>query len=173
MSQASLITNSAARARGLAQALLKDVDPQRAARLAQGANGPIDANHPTFVYGHLSLYHPMLITMLGQDPGDAAVPDTYDALFNRTAQCIDDPDASKYPPLEEVVEHFMRGSEAAQNAVSNASDEAFATPTPNEKYRAIFPTVGDMANFLLNDHVMFHLGQVSTWRRCEGLGHAM
>ncbi len=35
-----------------------------------------------------------------------------------------------------------------------------------------FPTLGALANFLMNNHVMMHIGQVSTWRRAMGLPSA-
>ena len=173
MTKASLITSSAKRATALAEGMLNGVDPTRAARFADGANGPINANHPTFVYGHLSLYNAMLIGMLGQDASAAAVPDTYEGLFKHGVECVDDPDGSAYPSLQEAVKHYQRGSAAAIDAIDACTDEQLSAQTPDENFRSVFPTVGDAANFLLNDHVMFHLGQVSTWRRAEGLGSAM
>lgn len=173
MSTASIITNSATRAHGLAEGLLNGIAPDRAARFANGASGPINANHPTFVYGHLSIYNAMIVGMLGQDPTAAAAPDNYQDLFKHGVACLDDADGSRYPSLAEVVEHFKRGSDISIAAINAASDEQLDAPTPDENFRKSFPTVGDAANFLLNDHVMFHLGQVSTWRRAEGLGSAM
>lgn len=173
MSKAALIINSATRAHGLAEALLEGVDPDRAARFANGANGPINANHAVFVYGHLSLYYARLITMLGQDDAAAAVPEHYQDLFKHGAECVDDSDGSVYPALQEVAGHVKRGREAAFAVVNACSDDQLSAETPDENFRKAFPTVGDVANFLLNDHVMFHLGQMSTWRRAEGLGSAM
>ena len=113
MSKASIITNSATRALGLAEGLLNGIAPERAGRFANGANGPINANHPAFVYGHLSIYNAMILSMLGQDTAPAAVPDTYEGLFKHGVECVDDADGSAYPSLEEAVEHFKRGSAAS------------------------------------------------------------
>lgn len=173
MSKATLITTSAQRALGLAEALLDGVAPDRAARFANGANGPIHANHPVFIYGHLSIYNARLIGMLGQDAAAAKVPDAYEDLFKHGVECVDDSTGKVYPSLQEAFDNLKRGSEAAFAAVDACSDEQLAAQTPDENFRAAFPTVGDVANFLLNDHVMFHLGQASTWRRAEGLGSAM
>ncbi|XAL98428.1 DinB family protein [Phycisphaeraceae bacterium D3-23] len=173
MSQASVISDCAARVSGLGDALLNGIDAQRAARFANGSGGPINANHPVFVYGHLSLYNAMLITMLGKDASDAKVPDTYEGLFKHGVECVDDPQGEVYPSLAEVVTHFKRGTQAAIKAVESCTDEELDAQTPEEGFRSLSPTVGGIANFLLNDHTMFHLGQVSTWRRCEGLGSAM
>lgn len=173
MSKAALIINSATRAHGLAEALLEGVAPDRAARFANGANGPINANHAVFIYGHLSLYYARLITTLGQDAAAAAVPEHYQDLFKHGAECVDDADGSVYPSLQEVVDHVKRGREAAFAVVNACTDDQFDAETPDENFRKILPTVGDVANFLLNDHLMFHLGQMSTWRRAEGLGPVM
>lgn len=173
MPQASLITTTTQRVLGLIDALLQDIPADRAARFAVGADGPINANHPVFIIGHLSIYNAKLVAMLGQDPAAAALPDHYEALFQHGAACIDDADGSAYPSLEEVVGHLKRGAVAANAAVNACSDEQLDAQTPDENFRASFPTLGVMANFLLNDHTMFHLGQLSTWRRAEGLGSAM
>ncbi|MEM9415462.1 MAG: DinB family protein [Planctomycetota bacterium] len=173
MSQASTIAACATRALGLAEGLLNGIDAQRAARFTHGANGPVNANHPAFVYGHLSLYNAMLIGMLGKDASDAQVPVTYEGLFKHGVECVDDPNGDIYPSLDEVVENFKRGTQAAIKAVESCTDDELNAQTPDEGFRTLAPTVGGIANFLLNDHTMFHLGQVSTWRRCEGLGSAM
>ena len=43
---------------------------------------------------------------------------------------------------------------------------------PMEGLRSRCATVGEVANFMLVMHTSFHLGQMSTWRRCMGLGPA-
>ena len=44
-----------------------------------------------------------------------------------------------------------------------------AQENPIEGFRSRAPTIGDAANFLMNSHAMFHLGQLSAWRRAMGL----
>jgi hypothetical protein len=36
----------------------------------------------------------------------------------------------------------------------------------------LFPTIGSMQAFYVGGHMTFHLGQVSAWRRMQGLGPA-
>ena len=60
------------------------------------------------------------------------------------------------------------------DAVRATSTETFAADNPMEgRMKEMFPTVGVAVNFLVNNHVMMHLGQISTWRRLMGLGSAM
>ena len=43
-------------------------------------------------------------------------------------------------------------------------------PNPTAgRARELFPTIGAVVAFYLAGHVLNHLGQLSTWRRCIGL----
>jgi uncharacterized damage-inducible protein DinB len=55
------------------------------------------------------------------------------------------------------------------DAVESMDDAILLTPTAHEGYAKIFPVTGPTLIFMLNNHTMMHLGQVSTWRRCMGL----
>ena len=41
----------------------------------------IDSNHPAFVYGHLCIYSPRIVTELGGDASAIAVDEAWDAIF--------------------------------------------------------------------------------------------
>jgi hypothetical protein len=41
------------------------------------------------------------------------------------------------------------------------------------RIKEIFPFVGLAINFMLNNHNMMHVGQVSAWRRAMGLPSVM
>ncbi len=155
-----------------ADAMIKDVTPQQFARLAAVAGTLVQSNHPAFVFGHLSLYFPKVLTALGQPaPGN---PPMFEELFTNGKPCVDDPDARKYPAMQAIVAHFNNGYEAAVAAVTRATDADLAKPNPAEgRMKEMFPTAGDVINFYLSAHPMSHLGQVSAWRRMVGLGSAM
>jgi hypothetical protein len=38
--------------------------------------------------------------------------------------------------------------------------------------KQLFPTLGSVQTFYCGGHMMMHLGQMSAWRRMEGLGSA-
>ena len=153
---------------GYGEALLAGITPDKFARKAEG----VDANHPAWNFGHLSIYPDMLLEMIGK--GDLADPkDGYEALFSKDTQCKDDPEGSIYPPMDEIMAHFKDRHEVLINALEGLSDEDFARPNPRESMADRFPTVGAMANFMLVGHCMMHHGQTSTWRRAMGLGSAM
>jgi len=169
---AASILPAARLVRGYAETLIKGIPAANAAAKPRGQSGPVDTNHPVFVFGHLSLYPARALTMIGIDPSIAAVPASWEPLFKAGAPCLDDPAGSKYPSLAEVMVAFFRGTDALIAAVAETDDVVFLKPNPNEAARERFPTIGAAVNFYLVGHPMMHAGQVSAWRRCMGLPSA-
>lgn len=171
---ADMLAVSAKRTRGYAEKLLQGIEPSMAARKPKGeGNRTIDANHPAFVFGHLGLYPARVVQMLGENSDALKAPEAWEALFKAGAPCLDDGEAKAYPPLPALAEQFFRATDGAIAVLERLPDERLLAPMPDERWRASFPTVGSMALFLLNNHAMMHLGQVSTWRRCMGLPGVM
>lgn len=151
-----------------ADILLKGITHDRFARKPQG----FDTNNPAFVYGHLAIYPERVFDLIGRP--ELARPDQrFIDLFSAGKPCLDDPDARIYPAMDEIIARFRTRYEALLPVLAETSDEPFARINPNEKMRDRFPTVGAAVNFLISGHMMIHLGQVSAWRRCMGLGSAM
>ncbi|MEM1071335.1 MAG: DinB family protein [Planctomycetota bacterium] len=153
-------------------ALLRDgIAGDRFARFAVGTSGAVDSNHPAFVFGHLSLYPSRVSELLGLDL-DVRVPEPWQALFAPGAACVDDPDGTVYPSMESLVAIFDESHERLFAGMAGVTLERLAEPTPHERYRQRFPTTMSAVTFLLTAHPMLHLGQLSAWRRFEGLGPA-
>jgi len=156
---------------GHAQQLLDGVTPEQFARFATPGGKTVESNHPAFIYGHLALYASRVVQMSGRKA--TLAPENFDELFSNNATCVDDPDGSVYPPMDVVTDVFFSGYQAALDAVTAASDESLANPNPaGGKLTERFPTVGSMCNFMSCGHIMMHLGQMSAWRRMQGLGPA-
>ena len=159
---------------GLAEAMLKDIKPEQFARKPRFGDTTVNTNHPAFVYGHLATYPARIAAALGLDLPATQMPAHYADLFAAGKECQDDPEGKIYPPMQEITEKFFAAYRAVAAEVPNISDEALARPNPAEgRMKEMFPTIGALTNFLLTSHVMMHLGQVSAWRRCFGLGSAM
>lgn len=151
----------------LANALLKGISPADFARMPTG----VKANTPAFCYGHLALYPERLLAMVGRE--DVARPDAkYEEWFASGRECKDDPSRTIYPSMEEIVARFTTRHEFLLGVLPEIDDAVFDRPTPNPRLVDRFPRIGNAASFLLLAHPMLHLGQVSTWRRCMGLGSA-
>jgi hypothetical protein len=108
----------------------------------------------------------------GEDASSIVPSESFRQKFDHTAQCVDDPNAMVYPPMEEITERFFAGHRRAIDALERANDAQFVVPNPNEAMRAKFATAGSMFGFYLGGHVMMHMGQLSAWRRMMGLGRA-
>lgn len=171
MSIGLMIAESAKLSLGYGQKLLAGVSADQFARFAPGESGLVTSNHGAFIYGHLSLYSPRVVEQLGGDVSSLAPSDKFVAVFDQSVQCVDDPDGTVYPSMDEITERLFTTQEAAIAALINASDEALMAPNENAMSDR-FTTVGSMMNFYLGGHFMIHMGQMSAWRRMMGLGAA-
>lgn len=167
-----MIAASARLGLGYAERLLKDVTPEQFARYAKIGDTVIESNHPAFIYGHLSLYSSRIIDDLGGDARPFLPSAEFERLFSKDAKCVDDAGGSIYPAMSDVTSALLDGYRAAGDALENADDSLFEVENPNQAMRAKFPTKGAMHAFYIGGHFMFHMGQMSAWRRMMGLGPA-
>lgn len=165
------ISDSLRQSLGYAERLLQGVTPDVFARFARPGGHMVESNHPAFIYGHLSLYAPRILQDLGEPA--PATPEGFEQVFSKDATCVDDPEGTIYPAMEQVVDFFQSGYEQALQALIAATDETFLQPNPLGGVMAEkFPTLGSMHNFYVGGHIMIHMGQMSAWRRMQGLGRA-
>lgn len=128
-------------------------------------------NHPAWCFGHLSIYPDRFFTNFFSRPDLARTNAEFEALFSAGTECS--PDPALYPSKEQVMAHFAGRYKAMIEYIPTLSDELLAQANPNEKMRDRFPTVGHGVFFLFSNHIMMHLGQVSSWRRAVGLPGVM
>ena len=173
----TIIADAAERTQGLAAKLLVGVTAQTFARKPHlhkdGKPFVVDTNHPAFVYGHLSIYPARVLTMMKLDAAAHTMSDAYIELFKAGAPCLDDAEGRIYPKMDEIVANYTKGYAAVIAATRGVNDALLLEANPDEQRRQFFPTIGHAVVFMLNNHVMMHLGQVSAWRRCFGLASAM
>ena len=167
-----MIAASAKLGLGYAERLLKDIPAEKYARFAQVQGTVIESNHPAFIYGHLGLYASRVIAELGCDPSAYNPSAEYEKIFSKDAVCVDDPDHSIYPAMDEVNAHLFTNYQAAIAALEQAEDSVFEHQNPNEAMRQKFATIGAMHGFYVGGHFMMHMGQMSAWRRMAGFGPA-
>ncbi len=161
---------NAVRTREIALALARDIPSETFARLPLGESGPIYMNHPAFVYGHLTLYPARVLKMAGLDQSLAAAPYWYEEVFGSDAICRDDPFGETYPDKDEIVSQFGTALRTTAELVRGLPDDILEeTHTMSPELGSTMLSLGAAAEYLLNNHPMFHLGQISAWRRCMGL----
>jgi len=163
---AGYILDGLRRTLGYADLLVKDIPADRFAFMPHPT-----MNHPAFCIGHLSLYPNRVFQILDR-PELIVEKAGYPELFQAGVACRCE--EGLYPHKDEIVARYRERYAKVMEVLPSVPDEAFARQNPLEgRMRELFPFVGSAVNFLLNNHNMMHLGQVSSWRRTVGLPAAM
>lgn len=123
-------------------------------------------NHPAWTYGHLALYPERGLKLIGRDDL-AEENEPWNELFKAGSEC--DPDGSKYPAKDEIIERFKARHELIGELIPSVPDSVYDAPLPMKEMADFFPKIGHALHFLFANHLMMHLGQVSTWRRAMGM----
>ena len=142
-----------------ARRLVADVPPEKMA--AQPAPG---MNHAAWVLGHLVFTCDVIGKLIGLAP---AMPEPWLPIFNNESRPSDDP--TIYPDKLTLLAALERGHTLVADALAQAPATILEQPLPNENYRTLFPTIGDILVYLTTAHEAVHLGQLSAWRRAQGL----
>lgn len=165
----SMIADSAKLSVGYVKHLLKGVDPVHFGRFAVAGGQTIQSNHPAFILGHLNLYPSVVVSELGGDASSIAPSSEDEALFSPAAKCLDDPDGTLYPSMDEITSNFFATHQVAIDVLLASGDELFAAENPDQRLREKFATLGSLHAFYMGGHMMLHIGQFSAWRRAMGL----
>ncbi len=142
-----------------ARRLVADIPEEKMA--VQPAEG---MNHAAWVLGHLAYVFDSMIAVWGQKP---SMSPEWKALFNVPSKPM--PESNKYPSKAELWDAYQQAYQRIVEAVRSASDEDLAREFPNPKLRTSLPTVGVAMVHILTSHQGQHLGQLSAWRRAQGL----
>jgi hypothetical protein len=143
-----------------ALALLADLTDEQFV-LRPGGN----MNHPAWILGHVSLYHPVTVQLLR---GEAIDDPKNNVLFGFAGQGPVD-GIQAYGSKQSLVSTFEAGHEQVAQALLSAEPQAFERPPSLERWAKMYPTVEFMLPDLLIHHESMHIGQISIWRRAAGL----
>lgn len=138
--------------------LLADLSEQQV--IAQPAPG---VNHPAWVLSHLNLYHPVLVAIARKQP----FPDPREHTFGMKSK--PETTRSAYPSKDALVQAWVSGHESVAAALREAGPGVLDWETPLERWRPTMPKVGILLPYLMLVHENTHLGQISMWRRVQGL----
>lgn len=122
-------------------------------------------NHPAWILGHVSLYHPAAVALLAGKPFDDPKNDDLFGFAGRGP--IDD--IAPYGSKRAIVQRFAEGHEQVAQSLLAAPSSAFTQKPSLERWAAMYPTVEFMLPDLLLFHESMHIGQISAWRRAAGL----
>ena len=79
-------------------------------------------------------------------------------------------DASRYPSKAVLLEALEAAHASIAAALPGIPASRWTESTPIEEIRGFLPTLGDCFVFVMAAHENIHLGQLSAWRRVQGLG---
>ncbi len=144
---------------GFLKSLLEGIDDGK--MTAQPKPG---MNHPVWIVGHLIDTMGFTAKLAG---ATYKSPEGWDELFGFKSNPVDD--AGKYPSMAALVAELDKAVEAVGPSLEMIDSAALAAEMPDEGFRKMMPTVGDGLAFLLNGHITMHLGQLSAWRRAQGM----
>ncbi len=124
---------------------------------------PSGANHPAWLFSHMNIYHPALIAMLrGQ-----SFEDLKTHRFGMQGKPLQD--ASLYGTKQTIIDTFLKGHADVAATMREVGEKAFEHDMPLERWRGPFPKVGSILGYLMLVHESTHLGQLSAWRKVQGL----
>jgi uncharacterized damage-inducible protein DinB len=131
------------------------------------SGGGTIANHATWIVGHLATTDDWFMQQMGA-ASELELSAAWHELFGGGSKPEDD--ASKYPPIDELVSAMQAQRERLVQWFSERSEKELAAASP-EKWAKYAPTVADFA-FFLAWHEGYHGGQLSVVRKCMGLAPA-
>lgn len=161
-SSAQFLAGNLRLAVGYAESLAKDIPAEKFAFKPHPT-----INHPAWCFGHLALYPDRTFGMLLGRSDLARVNERFTKLFEPGTKCEDN--AAVYPPKDEIMAELRARHAVMIDYLDRVDDEVLQRETTHERYKARFPKIGHALHFLFANHIMMHLGQVSSWRRCVGL----
>lgn len=144
------------------QRLVADLTDQQMT-LQPAPAGQAPSNHPAWVLSHLNVYLPLLSLAIEGKTFD----DPKEHPFGMKSKPL--ADASVYDAKENLISDFVDYHQKIIGQLESADVAVLETPVQLERWQAIMPTVGVCLPYLLCNHENLHLGQISAWRRIQGL----
>lgn len=119
-------------------------------------------NHPAWTVGHLTFVRAALPAMMGS-PGPVTPDDRYGPGSDPNAA------SAVYPAKAQLLADLDAAQAHFEKVLAGLTAQQLAAPTPGEGLRKVFPTVQDMLLGMLTRHDNLHIGQLTDWRRAQGL----
>jgi hypothetical protein len=95
------------------------------------------------------------------------LPREWKELFGTGSTPVDKSDV--YPSKDELLAGLADGQNRVAKRLAELGESGLAAPLPDQRHRAMFPTVGHAVLHILTSHAALHVGQITAWRRAVGL----
>ena len=144
---------------GYAKRLVADIPEEKMA--LQPAPG---MNHAAWVLGHLACTADMLAAMIDLNQ---LCPPEWPSLFDWSSSPSSN--ASQYPSKAILLKALEDAHAQIAAALPSFPKSRWQETTPLEAVMGFLPTIGDCFVFVMAAHENMHLGQLSAWRRVQGM----
>ena len=124
-------------------------------------------NHPAWVLGHLLSSEYSFLNLISGKPVPAFIDDAWKATYGGGSTPV--ADKSKYQPKAFYIEKLAAARDEIIAALKQMKPADFQKEHPDPVRRQRFPTIGHMVMLYGTWHEAYHSGQLSTWRRVQGL----
>jgi hypothetical protein len=121
-------------------------------------------NHAAWVIGHLASTCDFAGNLVGLKPTQ---PADWEQLFGWSSSPTNE--AARYPSKAALLQALDEGHARIAAELPKIPLAKWSDPFPMEEMRGFVPTLGDGLVFILAAHENIHLGQLSAWRRVQGL----
>jgi hypothetical protein len=127
------------------------------------ANPELPANHPAWVFSHLGVYLPIIESIIKGKP----FGDPREHRFGMLSH--PEQDAGIYSPKQDLLDEFIGGHERVIELLEKSDDSVLGKPVSLPRWQSIMPFAGIALPYLMLNHENGHLGQISAWRRIQGM----
>ncbi len=124
-------------------------------------------DHPAWILCHLCLYHPAILGLVRNEPFQDSSQRPDASRYDEGSTPVDD--MLQYLRKATLVEEFTQGHKAISAALGQSRPGALEAPSSLDRWRQAFGTAGRALAYLMLVYESVHLGQISTWRRVQGL----
>lgn len=122
-----------------------------------------DTNHPAWIFSHLGAYHPVIVSVIRGEEFDDPKEHRFGMLSKPES------DAGLYPTKAQLQAAWAKGHADVAAALSEHGEVALERSIRLERWKTIMPKSGIALPYLMLIHENIHLGQLSAWRRVQGL----
>ncbi len=127
------------------------------------ANLERPANHPAWVFSHLNVYLPIIEAIIKGKTFDDPKEHRFGMLSHP------EQDAGIYATKQELLDAFVDGHERVLELLEKSDDSVLGKPVSLARWQPIMPFAGIALPYLMLNHENGHLGQISAWRRIQGM----
>jgi hypothetical protein len=148
--------------RDYAAKLVADLDDEQMV-LQPAPEGKAASNHPAWVLSHLNAY----LTPIKSIITDVEFEDPKGHAFGMHSKPCSDADV--YASKEALIAEFVAQHDEIAALLKSHGDSVFQNKVKLERWQPVMPVASIALPYLMLSHENCHLGQVSAWRRIQGM----